>query len=154
MPRHRYQSTGRGSHVADWERTQPPRVWKTQARLLLIVLLSLVTWAALPATLCLTVMLLLDPTPEIKQWALISMVSLVVGLVAGILISSTAKCSLCHSTPFLQNSHRKHQLANDVPLLTYRASAIVHLLLRGRFRCMYCSTPYRIGPRSSKAVQE
>ncbi|MES2707214.1 MAG: hypothetical protein V4726_11500 [Verrucomicrobiota bacterium] len=148
MSRHRYSDKERKSHVADWERTQPPRVWRMQFRLLIIVLMALVTWISLPATVYFTVMLITNPSPAAKVHVVVSILALVVSYLAGLLVSASSKCSLCHSTPFLQRRHRKHPLANDLPLLTYRASAIVHLLLRGRFRCMYCSTPYRIGFKS------
>lgn len=148
MPSQSYSPKSRKSHVADWERTQQPRVWKGQFRLLLIVLLSLTTWISFPATLYFLFKLLTAPSAENKSHVIFALAALLGSLLLGIFISAATKCSLCHSTPFLERRHRKHQLANDVPLLTYRASAILSLLLRGRFRCMYCSTPYRIGFKS------
>lgn len=136
------------SHVADWERTQKPRVWRGQGRLILIALLALTTYAALPATLYFTVRLILEPEGGWQVWALGSLIALVAALVLGTVLSAMTKCALCHGTPLLGKSCRKHQLANKIPLLTYRASAILHLVFTGRFRCMFCSTPFRLGRKN------
>lgn len=148
MSRNRYSPPDRRSHVADWERTQQPRVWKGQFRLLIILLLALTFWVSVPVTLYYTAMAILEPSPLTKHHALWGLVSLLGSLLLGIFVSAATKCSLCHSTPFLERRQRKHQLANHIPLFTHRASALLSLLLRGRFRCMYCSTPYRIGLRN------
>lgn len=148
MSRHRYPPPDRRSHVADWERTQPPRVWRGQFRLFFIVVLALTTWVSFPATLFFLGKLLIEPAKDTKTHLVISIVALLLSYLLGLALSASAKCSLCHSTPFLQRRHRKHQLANALPMLTYRASAILHVLLTGRFRCMYCSTPYRLGIKS------
>src|SRR4051794_23647296 len=118
----RFNPAERRSHVADWERTQKPRVWKGQLRLLFIVLLTLTTWVSLPATLYLTAKVIVDPTPAGKVQVVSWLAALLISLLVGIILSANTRCSLCHSTPFLQRHQRKHPLANKVPLLTYRAS--------------------------------
>ena len=138
MSRHVKSLAGSRSHVADWERTQKPRVWRGQGRLIVIALL---------ATLYFTARLVMEPGAGWERWALGSLVALVGSLVVGIVLSAMTKCALCHGTPLLGKSCRKHQLANKLPLLTYRASTILHLLFTGRFRCMFCSTPFRLGRR-------
>jgi hypothetical protein len=148
MPRSLKTLSATRSHVADWERTQKPRVWRGQGRLVLIALLALTTYAALPATIYFTIRLILQPEGGWQLWALGSLVALVAALLLGTILSAMTKCALCHGTPLLGKSCRKHQLANKLPILTYRASAILHLFFTGRFRCMFCSTPFRLGRKN------
>jgi hypothetical protein len=101
----------------------------------------------LPATLYCTARLIMEPEAGWQMWALGCLITLVGSLVLGIMLSAITKCALCHGKPFFGNRCRKHPLANKLPLLSYRASTIVHLLFTGKFRCMFCSTPYRLGPR-------
>ena len=147
MPRISTIASKPRGHIADWERTQKPRVWKGQIRLLLIALLTLIMYAALPTTLYCTARLIMEPQAGWQMWALGSLITLVASLVLGILLSAITKCTLCHGTPFFWNRCRKHALANKLPFLSYRTSAIVHLLFTWKFRCMFCSTPYRLGLR-------
>jgi hypothetical protein len=148
MSRHVKSLTANRSHVASWERTQNARVWRSQGRLIVIVLLALTTYLALPATLYFTARLVMEPGAGWESWTLGSLVALVGSLVMGIVLSAMTKCTLCHGTPLLGTSCRKHPLANKLPLLTYRASTILHVLFTGRFRCMFCSTPFRLGRRN------
>lgn len=148
MPRISSISSKPRGHIADWERTQKPRVWKNQFRLLFIALLSLVMYAALPATLYFTARLIMEPEAGWQFWALGALITLVVSLVLGVILSATTRCSLCHGTPFFGHRCRKHALANKLPLLSYRASCLAHVLFTWKFRCMFCSTPYRLGPKN------
>jgi len=145
MPRSHRPTFGGRSHVADWERTQKPRVWRGQGRLILIVLLSVITYISLPATLYFTLRLVTDPGQRWDSWAIGSLIAFVSSLVLGIILSTLTKCSLCHGTPLLARKCRKHTIANKLPFLSYRASSVLHLLFTGKFRCMYCSTPFRLG---------
>ena len=140
--------TARRSHVADWERTQKPRVWKGQVRLGIIALLALTSYVALPATIYFTIRLLHDPQGAWQIPAALSLVVFAASFIVGLLLSAITKCSLCHGSPLLGKRCRKHVLANKLPLLTHRASAILHLVFTGRFRCMFCSTPYRLGTKA------
>jgi hypothetical protein len=140
--------SGRRPHVADWERTQKARLWRGQGRLLMVALLALTTYLALPATLYFTFRLVTEPGGGWKWWTVASLTALLGSLVVGMVLSAMTKCGLCHGSPLLGKNCRKHQLANKVPFLTYRASAVLHLLCTGRFRCMFCSTPFRLGRKS------
>ena len=141
----------RRSHVADWERTQKPRVWKGQFRLAIIALLALTSYFALPATLYFTIRLLLEPQGGWQIAAALSLVAFTVSFIIGLILSAITKCALCHGSPLLGKRCRKHVLANKLPLLTYRASAILHLICTGKFRCMFCSTPFRLGTKTENA---
>jgi hypothetical protein len=113
--------------------------------LILIVLLSVITYISLPATLYFTLRLVTDPGQRWDSWAIGSLIAFVSSLVLGIILSTLTKCSLCHGTPLLARKCRKHTIANKLPFLSYRASSVLHLLFTGKFRCMYCSTPFRLG---------
>ena len=54
------------------------------------------------------------------------------------------KCPLCHGMVLHENRCRKHREAKKLPLLGYRASAVVSLLCTGLFSCMYCGTVFRL----------
>ena len=138
----------RRSHVADWELTQKPRVWKGQGRLLFIALLALTSYAALPATIYFTILLILEPQGGWQNAAMGSLIAFAASLILGTILSAMTKCSLCHGSPLMGRKCRKHVLANKLPCLTHRASVIFHLIFTGKFRCMYCSTPYRLGTRT------
>ena len=148
MPPEFKSLTTRYAHVADWERSQKPRVWKRQGRLLLIALLALISYAALPATLYFTARLMLEQDPDWEKPALGSLIALVLSLIIGTVLSAMTKCALCHGSPLLGKNCRKHTLANKIPFLTYRASALLHVLFTGKFRCMFCSTPFRLGTKT------
>lgn len=151
MPPRTKSHTTSHSHVADWERTLNPRLWKGQGRLLLIAFLALTSYLALPATLYFTIRLLLEPQGDWQKPALGSLIALAVSLILGTLLSAITKCGLCHGAPLMGKNCRKHVLANKLPCLTYRASAILHLIFTGKFRCMFCSTPYRLGTRTESS---
>lgn len=138
----------RRSHVADWERTQQPRVWRGQGRILLIALLAITTYISFPATFYFTYRLVREPGGGWHSWTIGALSALLISLILGTILSAMTKCALCHGTPLLGKKCRKHLLANKLPGLTYRASAILHLVFTGRFRCMYCSTPFRLGRKS------
>jgi hypothetical protein len=59
-------------------------------------------------------------------------------------LSRGLNCSLCHGGLMQSRRCQKHARAFRLPLLTHRASAVISLLTTGRFRCMYCGTPYRL----------
>ncbi len=139
----------RRSHVADWERTQKPRTWRGQPKLLLIAFLSLISYISLPATAYFTYRLIAHPQQDLETYTVISLSALLISLILGTILSATTYCSLCHGRPFLNQNCLTHQLANKIPLLTRRASTILALLGTGRFRCMLCSTPFRLGSKSS-----
>ncbi len=148
MPPSLHHKNSRRSHVADWERTQKARTWRGQGKLLFIAFLSLLSYLTLPSTLVLTYLLLAEPGGGWQLWTLASLCALLFSVILGTILSATTHCALCHGRPLLNQRCRKHQLSNKLPGLTYRASAILALLFTGRFRCMLCSTPYRLGRKS------
>jgi hypothetical protein len=56
-------------------------------------------------------------------------------------------CPLCHGTILAERRCRKHEAARKLPLLSYRAAAVLGILFTLGFRCMYCGTAYRLWKR-------
>lgn len=53
-------------------------------------------------------------------------------------------CPLCHGTVLHEKRCRKHKDARQLPLIGYRATAVLSLLCTGLFTCMYCGTVFRL----------
>ena len=53
-------------------------------------------------------------------------------------------CPLCHGTVLQANTCHKHRDAHRIPVIGYVWTAILDVLLKAHFRCMYCGTPYRL----------
>ena len=65
-----------------------------------------------------------------------------------------ARCPLCQGTPLLDSSAAKHRKALRLGPLNYGTSAVLHLALTRRFRCMYCGTPYNLRKKSRLRPQD
>lgn len=132
--------------MADWERKQPARPWRGQGRLLMILLFNLLTWASFVGLIWTLTLLLLDNTrKELNLPLIVCLAVFVVGLIVRMGLAGATKCPLCHGKPFRDTGSVKHRLANKIPGLPWTTSTVLHLLFTGRFRCMYCSTPFRFG---------
>lgn len=53
-----------------------------------------------------------------------------------------AHCPLCKGTPLIASGAMPHRNATRLPPLNYGHSAVVGILFRQKFRCMYCGAPY------------
>ncbi len=53
-------------------------------------------------------------------------------------------CPLCHGTVLHEKRCHKHRDAQKLPLIGYRATAVLSLLCTARFSCMYCGTLFRL----------
>ena len=53
-------------------------------------------------------------------------------------------CSLCRGPVFHVQRSAKNRDATKWPGLGYRTSAVLSMLFTGRYRCMYCGTPFRL----------
>lgn len=60
------------------------------------------------------------------------------------LMRRKANCPLCKCTPLLDNMAFKHQKARKVWPLNYGNTAVLSILFKQRWRCMYCGTPFDI----------
>lgn len=149
MPSQTFPPRTRGSHVADWERTQKPRPWRNPGRLRGIVLFHLLTWLSFAGGVYCGIMLYVTEgfgRGGIHTLPLLGcLVVFAVSLVTRAALGAATSCPLCHGKLFSAGHSAKHKLSNKLPMLPYRASTILHILFTGRFRCMYCSTPFRVG---------
>lgn len=66
------------------------------------------------------------------------------------LLADSLNCPLCHGAVMKERRCRKHDDAFRIWPLSYRASAVISLLITFGFRCMYCGTSYRLGRRRSQ----
>ena len=64
--------------------------------------------------------------------------------VLGTLLTRSLHCQLCHGTVLRDSGSRKHGQATKFPLISYRLSAAMKILLCGKFQCMYCGTAFRL----------
>jgi hypothetical protein len=53
-------------------------------------------------------------------------------------------CPLCRGPVFHVQRSVKSRGATKIPGLDYRTSIVLSLFLVGRYRCMYCGTPFRL----------
>jgi len=59
--------------------------------------------------------------------------------------TSQLKCGLCHNPVAYPKGSSPHRDAEIMPPLTHRQTCLVNAVFRGRFICMHCGTPYRMG---------
>ena len=57
-----------------------------------------------------------------------------------------SRCRICSCNLFYSKNCHKNRKAHLIPGLGYVASAALHLLTFGWFRCMYCGTAIRLRP--------
>ncbi len=57
---------------------------------------------------------------------------------------SNVSCPLCHGRILHHSKCHKHRDARRVGLFGYTSSLFVDILLKGKFTCMYCGTPFRM----------
>lgn len=60
-----------------------------------------------------------------------------------------SRCRICSCNLFYSKNCHKNRKAHLIPGLGYVASAALHLLIFGWFRCMYCGTAIRLRPSNN-----
>jgi hypothetical protein len=60
------------------------------------------------------------------------------------ILGRSCKCPLCHGQWLVERRCRMNDKARKYPLMKYRTSLLIDVMLRWRFRCQYCGTPYRL----------
>jgi hypothetical protein len=85
--------------------------------------------------------------------------ALEVGIAGGLLIilsmlqlhfASRSRCRICSCNLYHSKNCLKNSKAHLIPGLGYVASASLHLITFGWFRCMYCGTAIRLKPSPEK----
>jgi hypothetical protein len=61
-----------------------------------------------------------------------------------------SRCRICSCNLFYSKNCHKNRKAHLLPGIGYVASAALHLLIFGWFRCMYCGTAIRLHPSKDK----
>ncbi len=90
------------------------------------------------------VRLAMAPNPDLGYAALGSLFGYAFLRVAAFAKAQTLSCPLCHGTVLHSKSCHKHRDAHRFPLLGYVWTAIIDVLCRWSFRCMYCGTSFRL----------
>jgi uncharacterized Zn-finger protein len=83
---------------------------------------------------------------ESSRWGWILLVSLGAFMLlwgVRILHANRVTCPLCLGTPFRSKPCQKHDKAVRWPLFGYALTAVLMMMVRGAFHCMYCGTAYR-----------
>lgn len=134
-------------HSGNWEVTQRPRAYYRPMRLLGGILLYWACWACALGCMTGLAMFLVAPQDEKKlhlTYALAGLFGYVFFRVWRYSHTRSTHCQLCHGTPLYSKDCPKHRMANHMPGLGYEASTVVSVSFTGKFRCMYCGTPFRL----------
>jgi len=105
-------------------------------------LLVVLCWLLTLGALTLGYLMLARGRAEVLPWFIATAVAVLLVWTIGYLVRRAARCPLCQGTPLLDNPAAKHRKALRLPPLNHGGTAVLHLLLTHRFRCMYCGTPF------------
>ncbi|MDB6137515.1 MAG: hypothetical protein JWO94_587 [Verrucomicrobiaceae bacterium] len=81
---------------------------------------------------------------EWGEYALACMGTFVLARLTAAWHTHRLSCPLCHGMVLHEKRCRKHRDARKLPLIGYRATAVLSLLCTGLFSCMYCGTLFRL----------
>jgi hypothetical protein len=126
-------------------RERRPRHFPRSGRLLLVAVLLFMAFVGFTGFFAGVVML--GVTQE-RAWgwpALGCLAGFALARALVFVLADALTCPLCHGTVMKERRCRKHDDAFRLWPLSYRASAVLSVLGRGMFRCMYCGTLWRLG---------
>lgn len=120
------------------------RSYPCPGRLFLISFLWIVSSLIFLGFLGLVAVMVANEQRELGKWAITALGGF--GLVRMIIfiLAPGLHCTLCHGTVVHSRACRKHDKGTKWPLFSHRASTALSVFFTGRFRCMYCGTPYRV----------
>jgi hypothetical protein len=134
--------------AGNWEEHQKPRAYHRAGAFLGLVTLRTLTWIGFCyCAFVLVSAFLMDNGPERRALflrALIVLIAAVTCRVVGWAQERTLRCSLCNGTPLHDKSCRMHKKAVKIPLIGYSGATVLSTLCTGKFRCIYCGTPFRL----------
>lgn len=58
--------------------------------------------------------------------------------------SRNLRCNLCHGTVLMTNSSHRHRNARKIPLIGYKWTVILDILIRRTFTCLHCGSLFRL----------
>lgn len=132
---------------------QRARAYPQPGRLVLGVLLDLSCKISALTGLVALVMFVLNkpqqeqPSPALSFWGSVLVVSVLAYFVFAAWRFFHARhtlCSLCRGPVFHSQKSAKSREATKYPGLSYGSSIALSLVFTGRYRCMYCGTPFRL----------
>ncbi len=126
------------------QRIRRPRHFPRPGRVLLTACLLLVAFASLAGFITFGVQMWLTHDSERGIYALGCIGLFVITRVWAAWYTHRMHCPLCHGLVLHEKRCRKHRDAKKIPLLSYRATAVLGLLFTGVFSCMYCGTLFRL----------
>lgn len=125
-------------------RVQRHRHYPRAARVLIVALLLGISWAGIVLFLT-SLGIMWQSGEQVHGWFALGGLGLfALGRAAAFVLGRHLNCSLCHGPVLHEKNCHKHVDAFRILPLSYRNSTVVSLLGTGKFRCMYCGTPYRL----------
>ena len=131
-----------------WEDTQRPRSYSASFAFYATSLASIILWVTFWGMLVALAGIFLGWEGPWKTVAPVCLLAFIILLIGVLDFSHKLSCPLCHGTPLLSRKCNRHRLAVRWPLFSYRATTVLSAVLTLRFRCQYCSTPYRLFKKS------
>ena len=126
------------------QRVRRPRHFPRPGRAVFTALLLVLAFVAFVGFLVCGLKLWLTEGKEWGEYALACMAVFVIARLCAAWNTHRLTCPLCHGTVLHEKRCRKHKEARKLPLIGYRATAVLSLLCTGLFSCMYCGTLFRL----------
>lgn len=129
------------------ERKQAPRSYQHAFKIYLICFYTLMTFLAIIGGIICLAFFFKYREMKLVYGFIGCIFAWVLFVVLRMIETSELKCKLCHGTFLHSKSCKKHRDAVKYPLLSHRQTAMLQSLFAGKFTCMFCGTPYRIGKK-------
>ena len=126
------------------QRVRRARTFHRPWRIWLVSLLLLVAFAAFLSFAGCALAMAVQGDRALGVVSLVSLALFIVARSSAWILAQRLHCSLCHCTVMSEKRCRKHADAVRIPPLSYRATAVLQVLLTLGFRCMYCGTRFRL----------
>ena len=126
------------------QRVRRPRHFPRPGRAVFTALLLVLAFAAMVGFLVAGLKMWLTNDPEWGVYALVCIGVFVIARLSAAWNTHRLACPLCHGMVLHEKRCRKHRDARKIPLIGYRATAVLSLLFTGNFSCMYCGTLFRL----------
>lgn len=129
---------------AEPKRVRRARQYPCPGRLFLISFLWILSSLTFLGFVGLVTVMLINEQRELGLWAIGVLGAFALMRLVVFILAPGLHCTLCHGTVVHSRGCRKHDKGTKLPLLSHRASTALSVFFTGRFRCMYCGTPFRV----------
>jgi hypothetical protein len=116
---------------------RPWRIW-------IVSLLLTLSFVSFCAFIALAVALPVTGSRMIGVGSLACLALFIASRLSAFVLSGRLHCGLCHGAVMTETGCRKHADAVRVRPLSYRATAVLGVLLTLSFKCMYCGMRFRL----------